>query len=157
MAPPRAVPSFTATSPGPAAVKSPSNIDKYVGGRIRQRRRDLRVPMFEIATQLGVSQAQYQKYEVGKNRVSAARLAQIAALLGVDLPYFFRGIGEGKDQASLIGGIADEDMRRDLFDLGRAVDGITDPETRGAFLNLCALLGAQERRTKGRRTRAPKP
>ena len=43
----------------------------------------------ELSDKLGVSFQQIQKYEKGVNRMSAAMMVQIAAVLKVDVQYFF--------------------------------------------------------------------
>ena len=55
--------------------------DLHVGKRLRRRRRLLGMTQQDLATQVGVRFQQIQKYERGVNRVSAARLLQIASVL----------------------------------------------------------------------------
>ncbi len=43
----------------------------------------------ELAERVGVTFQQVQKYENGKNRVSAGRLYEIAKALGVTIPFFY--------------------------------------------------------------------
>ena len=64
-------------------------IDTLVGRRIRERRRHLGISQIQLATTLGVSYQQLQKYEQGSNRVAAPRLAAAAAALDVAPGYFF--------------------------------------------------------------------
>lgn len=47
-----------------------------------------------LARKLGVTFQQVQKYENGTNRVSASRLAEIAAALGVTVGYFYAELRE---------------------------------------------------------------
>ena len=56
-------------------------VDIAIGGRIRSRREELRITQAQLAAGAGVTFQQIQKYERGVNRVSAARLRQIAAVL----------------------------------------------------------------------------
>jgi transcriptional regulator with XRE-family HTH domain len=46
----------------------------------------------QLADAVGVTFQQVQKYEKGTNRVSASRLFQLAQVLGVDVPFFFRDV-----------------------------------------------------------------
>jgi transcriptional regulator with XRE-family HTH domain len=48
-----------------------------------------------LATRLGITFQQVQKYENGSNRISAARLHQIAGVVGVPITFFFGGLSEG--------------------------------------------------------------
>ena len=56
-------------------------VDIAIGGRIRTRREELRITQAQLAAGAGVTFQQIQKYERGVNRVSAARLLQIASVL----------------------------------------------------------------------------
>lgn len=69
----------------------PHSIDVLVGKRVRERRQALGVSQESLAEALGVSFQQVQKYENGKNRVSASRLYEIAAALDTSISYFFEG------------------------------------------------------------------
>ncbi|MGA8820051.1 MAG: helix-turn-helix transcriptional regulator, partial [Xanthobacteraceae bacterium] len=44
-----------------------------------------------LANGLGISFQQVQKYENGSNRISAARLYDIAQLLGMPIVFFYEG------------------------------------------------------------------
>lgn len=71
--------------------KSPQPVDKHVGSRIRMRRLMLGMSQTTLATALGLTFQQVQKYEKGTNRVSASRLQHIATFLEVPIPFFFEG------------------------------------------------------------------
>lgn len=45
-----------------------------------------------LARAIGVTFQQLQKYESGKNRLSASRLYRLASVLGVDVAAFFVGL-----------------------------------------------------------------
>jgi transcriptional regulator with XRE-family HTH domain len=64
-------------------IHSPDPIDAEVGARIRLRRRSLKMSQTRLATAVGLSFQQVQKYELGRNRVSASMLVRIARALGV--------------------------------------------------------------------------
>lgn len=67
----------------------PNPIDIHVGTRIRIRRTMLGLSQEKLATGLGITFQQVQKYEKGANRVGASRLQHIAAILNVPISYFF--------------------------------------------------------------------
>ena len=71
------------------APKNPSTIDRYIGARMRERRLALSISQAQLGKELGVSFQQIQKYESGKNRVSAARLFEICKALNVSLASMF--------------------------------------------------------------------
>lgn len=69
--------------------RTPDSIDTFVGTRIAQRRSALGLSQTALATRLGISFQQVQKYESGSNRVSASRLHQIAMALALPVMRFF--------------------------------------------------------------------
>ena len=69
--------------------RDPSDIDRIVSERILARRNELDMSQPELAERVGVTFQQVQKYENGKNRVSAGRLYEIAKALGVTIQYFY--------------------------------------------------------------------
>ena len=79
------------TEPGPTKVRSAAArlIDRHVGGRIRARRQNLGVSRTELASALGVSAQQMQKYESGMSTITASGLYRVATRLGVPPSFFF--------------------------------------------------------------------
>jgi transcriptional regulator with XRE-family HTH domain len=73
---------------------SANPVDVSVGGRIRLRRRLLKVSQERLAYDLGLTPQQVQKYERAKNGVSASRLYQIARSLGAPVAYFFEDLSD---------------------------------------------------------------
>lgn len=67
-------------------------IDAHVGQRITIRRKLLNLSQETLAKKLGVTFQQVQKYEKGKNRISASRLWDYSQVLGVEVNYFFQDI-----------------------------------------------------------------
>ena len=79
-------------------VTGPNPVDVSVGGRIRLRRRLLKVSQERLAYDLGLTPQQVQKYERAKNGVSASRLYQIAKSLDAPVAYFFEDLADpGRD------------------------------------------------------------
>lgn len=75
------------------------DIDRHVGARIRERRIMLGLTQQQLADLIGVTYQQAHKYERGLNRVSAARLFQIARVLSVPVSHFFEGLEQGQTAA----------------------------------------------------------
>ena len=67
----------------------PTAIDRYVGGRVRQRRMMLGMSQTALAEKLGVTFQQLQKNEKGMNRIAASRLVDLSASLDVPIQFFF--------------------------------------------------------------------
>lgn len=71
---------------------SMDEIDIHLGRRLRRRRRLLGLTQQELAGACGVRFQQIQKYECAANRMSAARLWQLAEVLEVPVSYFYEGL-----------------------------------------------------------------
>jgi transcriptional regulator with XRE-family HTH domain len=83
-----ALPSYMPSSDGVARVPNPKSItgtpdpiDVQVGEPIRAHRHVTGMSQFELGEQIGISFQQVQKYERGKNRVSASMLCHVARAL----------------------------------------------------------------------------
>lgn len=76
-------------------------VDVHVGGRIAHRRRSLGLSQSDLGQALGLTFQQIQKYERGVNRVSASRLALIAAALQAHPAEFFSDTGTTDDGDAL--------------------------------------------------------
>jgi transcriptional regulator with XRE-family HTH domain len=70
-----------------------TSVDVQIGRNLRKRRIELGMTQTELAEACGITFQQVQKYENGANRVSAARLWQFVAVLGLSLQGFFDGLG----------------------------------------------------------------
>lgn len=66
-------------------------VDLYVGKKLREKRKKLRLTLAQLAEKLNVSLQQVQKYEQGKTRLSAGMIYQLSTVLGVTSNYFFAG------------------------------------------------------------------
>ncbi len=75
------------------------DIDRYVGGRVRERRIMLGLTQQQLADLIGVTYQQAHKYERAINRISAGRLFEIAQVLGVPVSYFFAGLEHDGDRS----------------------------------------------------------
>jgi len=92
-------------------------VDVHVGKRIRQRRLLLKTTQQQVSDQVGVRFQQMQKYETGKNRVSASRLWDIANVLDVPVSFFFEGL-----DAQNKGGLAKSDLTLSILHEKEALD-----------------------------------
>jgi transcriptional regulator with XRE-family HTH domain len=122
-----------------------TDVDIYVGKRLRRRRRLLGLTQQDLAGQVGVRFQQIQKYECGANRITASRLFALSTALNVNINYFFDGLAADGKQAPandsndrLTGDILSqketlelvrayyrlsERPRRRLLDLAKALEG----------------------------------
>lgn len=73
------------------------HIDIVVGATIKRLRRQKKLTQTELGEHIGVSFQQVQKYETGRNRVSASCLVKIARTLNVSVADLFAGVEIGDD------------------------------------------------------------
>ncbi|MEI2298155.1 helix-turn-helix domain-containing protein [Ensifer sp. MJa1] len=136
--------------------KAPSQIDVFVGSRVRMRRLMAGLSQEKLADGLGITFQQVQKYEKGTNRIGASRLQAIADILGVHPSFFFQ---EGEDPASARSGEATREpseissfvSSKEGIALNRAFLKITDPVLRKKIISLVAAV-AQTPETETTRT-----
>ncbi len=78
-----------------------TDVDRFVGNRIRERRVMLGLSQQQMAQMIGVTYQQAHKYERGINRISAGRLFEISQVLRVPVGYFFDGLDGNKSDDDL--------------------------------------------------------
>jgi transcriptional regulator with XRE-family HTH domain len=122
--------------------KTPHAVDVHVGGRVRLRRRFLGLSQTELATAVGVTFQQVQKYERGFNRVSASKLYEIARVLKVPLSYFFEGFDGTADRSDSGSDLSPADFlgTSEGLALAEAFPRIRNEERRRKILDLIHSL-----------------
>ncbi|MEC9347647.1 MAG: helix-turn-helix domain-containing protein [Pseudomonadota bacterium] len=115
-------------------------IDRHVGERIRRRRAELGLTQHDLASALGISYQQVQKYETGANRVSAGRLYEMSRQLGCHIGWFFDGLDEAEDVAELAHG----GTNRTTIELARNFGRLPNQTVRGAISTLVRALAEGE-------------
>lgn len=100
-----------------------------------------------LASSLGLTFQQIQKYEKGPNRVGAGRLLDIAIILQAPIPFFFEGAPRAEllpdatsdvasDATELVQFLTDKDAVR----LNVAFKGIADKAVRDKLVNLTVAI-----------------
>ena len=97
-----------------------NDIDLHLGRRLRRRRRLLGLTQQQLAVAVGIRFQQIQKYECGANRISAARLWQLAEALEVQVSYFYDGLAEAQERAEQNEPREGAMARKETMDLIRA-------------------------------------
>ena len=113
------------------------DVDRHVGARMRERRIMLGLTQQQMAELIGVTYQQAHKYEKGINRIASGRLYHIAKALGVDVSYFFDGIGGEK-------GFKPTPQQRMLLELARNFISITNRKHQEALCSLARALAQTE-------------
>ena len=78
---------------GIRAQRSVQGIDRHIGARMRERRVMLGLVQQQLAELIGITSQEVGKYERGINRIAASRLYMLAQALGVEVGYFYDGLG----------------------------------------------------------------
>ena len=124
--------------------------DKHVGSRVRMRRLMLGRSQTQLGEALGVTFQQVQKYEKGKNRISASRLQQISDTFQVPVEFFFEGAPQvlGKDHAQNGAPssqyVADYLATSDGLNLTKAFVQIPSASLRRSIVNLVEAIAGPE-------------
>lgn len=69
-----------------------NSVYSFIGQRIRERRKLLKLNQSELADLMGFSYQQMQKYETGASHVSAGKLLLFAKILNVPPSFFYDGL-----------------------------------------------------------------
>src|ERR1051326_5242231 len=129
--------------------KAPDPRDIEAGRRIRTQRLVCRMSQTELATTLGFTFQQLEKYEKGVKRVGAGRLARIAEVLSVPVAFFFSGDMSPASSDSASSGLSFLETAGAVR-LVRAYSGGGDPQLRRALVALAEEIA-------GSRGREPRP
>lgn len=115
-----------------------NDFDIFVGGQIKYFRGLIGMSQTELGDSIGVTFQQIQKYEDGKNRVSAQRLHEFSIVLRVEVCDFFDGY---KTRPKSEVGKLKKIISPDLLKVIRLYNEIPDKNTRSiAAQNMILML-----------------
>ena len=117
------------------------DIDLHLGRRLRRRRRLLGLTQQQLAVQVGIRFQHIQKYECGANRISAARLWQLAEALETPVAYFYDGLAEAMEADAPTPKAGEVFSRKETLDLIQAYYQL-DERPRRRLLDLAKSLHA---------------
>lgn len=111
-------------------------VDVHVGRKLKQIRTMRRYSQTDVASRLGLSFQQVQKYEIGSNRIAASRLFELAQIFDVSPAYFFEGLLDGAHSdstprdsgmqiANALAAIEDETVKSRIVTFIEDVSGMT--------------------------------
>ena len=133
--------------PQASASEVPHAADLYVGRQVVVVRLQYDVTQAALARAIRVSPQQLQKYENGKNRISASMLFEIATFLGVPVSRFFEGLPGNEKQSGEVASLpVDERITFIASSEGRRlVEGVMrlPPRTRRRVSSFIAALGEE--------------
>jgi len=125
--------------------KNPHPIDVYVGSRVKQRRKQLKMSQSKLGEPVGLTFQQIQKYERGTNRMGSSRLHQFSKVLDVPISFFFDDMPADVETRVVKGYMPsfdrDDIMSRDeTLELIRLYYGLESPQLRLRFRELVKAL-----------------
>ncbi|MFU8865943.1 MAG: helix-turn-helix domain-containing protein [Rhodobacterales bacterium] len=117
-------------------------VDIHVGQKLKQLRILRGMTQTDVAEGLKISFQQVQKYELGRNRVSASKLYEMSHILNVPPSYFFDGLEsataaprildeEATKIASMLTRIKDDRLRGQIRSFITEIANSQNSETRG--------------------------
>jgi transcriptional regulator with XRE-family HTH domain len=133
--------------PAKKPAKRPSSLDVVVGRNVRIWRLAKGLSQSQLASRLGVTFQQIQKYEVGSNRIGTGRLVKIAGTLGVPISMLFEGADGAGQTSALLSLVADSRS----FRLAHAFAAIDNSSLRLSLVNLVEQVAAAVPQAQPRR------
>ena len=124
------------------------SVDAEIGQRIRRLRNTELLSQEELASRIGISCQQLQKYESGANRISASRLVQLADALKIEISRFLRD--QAASDASALapasaGGLAaGQPNASEIMRLLTAYCGISNQASRAKIVEMATFLAELE-------------
>lgn len=94
-------------------------LDIHIGKRLRARRELAGLSQEYVANKTQLTFQQIQKYERGKNRVSASRLYELAKILKTPITWFYAGYSEDDADGLLRDDCTDPLARKDVLTVAR--------------------------------------
>ncbi|WP_169543560.1 helix-turn-helix domain-containing protein [Sneathiella aquimaris] len=124
-------------------------VDVHVGSRVRLRRTLLGISQEKLGRELGLTFQQIQKYEKGANRIGSSRLYEISQILDAPPAFFFDDMPQ--ENASSFSTLQEEETafehqhlsKRETLELVRAYYKIPDEDVRKRVFDLIKAVGGQ--------------
>ncbi len=137
-------------------------IDRHLGARVRFARIEKKISQTTLGEQLGISFQQVQKYELGKDRISASQLMNIARVLDKDITFFFEDLNTEADESRGDPAEIVERRRKSRVSTGydikiiRLLHAIEDEQVKLRLYSLMeAIVGTRGRSAKSQSKAAP--
>jgi transcriptional regulator with XRE-family HTH domain len=124
----------------PASNRSPTSADFHVGRRIKELRRNQGLTQKHVARSIGVTGAQFHRYEVGATRVATSRLMAIAGVFGVRPEYLMSEAAPKFVISQRHVGVPDALATNDLVELVELFSSLPDQRRRSAMVTFARSL-----------------
>ncbi len=111
-------------------------VDVHVGKKLKHLRVLRGMTQTDVANGLEISFQQVQKYELGRNRISASKLFEISRILDVSPAYFFEGL---EDVTAEDENVMDEETAR----IASVLNRITDERVRAQIRSFIDVVAGE--------------
>lgn len=122
-------------------------VDTHVGQKLKQLRILRGMTQTDVAEGLNISFQQVQKYELGRNRISASKLFELSHILMVPPAYFFDGLDASAAQPQAL----DEEATKIASMLTRIKDDRLRGQIRSFITEIANSQPAAEHRSTAAR------
>ncbi|MBC9179600.1 helix-turn-helix transcriptional regulator [Roseomonas ludipueritiae] len=117
-------------------MRNPSTPDSAVGREIRQYRRAAGLTQKQVADIIGVTGAQFHRYETGATRITASRLIAIANALGVRADTLLAAASSVEMEQPA----APANSSQEIVELVQMFGSIVDPRHRSALVAVARMM-----------------
>lgn len=109
----------------------------HIGNRLKAKRKSNKWSQKYLASKVGLTFQQIQKYESGTNKISSTTLFRLANALEVPVTYFYQGLQDvTQDICSQVGELPDG------MEMLRTILEIKNPESRKSLLLMAKTLAS---------------
>jgi transcriptional regulator with XRE-family HTH domain len=113
-----------------------SKADHAVGQEVRRHRRQAGLTQKEVAARIGVTGAQFHRYETGETRISASRLIEIAKVLRIDIRILLAAASSAGAEPPVLS----RNSHQQVAHLVQMFSSIVDPRHRAALLAVARMM-----------------
>eukprot|EP01037_Dinobryon_pediforme_P017418 gene17418-17609_t len=117
-------------------------LDVALGRNIRIRRKSLGLSQSALASAVGLTFQQVQKYESGANRVSFSKLVEISKALNCRIAYLIEGLEDGEAPGPVLEGENDLLSTTGAVELLQLYAKINGPRLRRALISVSLALSS---------------
>jgi transcriptional regulator with XRE-family HTH domain len=115
-----------------------SKADSAVGHEIRRHRRQAGLTQKEVAARIGVTGAQFHRYETGATRITTGRLVAIAAALNMRPDTLLATASTAEAERLLV----PSNSSQEIIDLVQMFASIVDPQHRSALVAVARMISS---------------
>ncbi len=120
---------------------SSKTMDEIIAGNLKSLRKQLGISQSKLASGIGLTFQQIQKYESGESKIAVSRLYDIARFFGVDPVYFFE---DSPGNLNLRNSSNDDQEFADRFELVKTFQAIETKKMRSAVLILVKAISENQ-------------